>query len=107
MEKFMEMMMLPFMKMMMAKVHGWGSPPILPATRKGPTSWLVQESKTLSPAAAAPALLLQENKTLSPAAATPAHLQQTKTLSPAAAPAHLQESKTTSPAATPALLQET
>ena len=47
MEKFMEMMMLPFMKMMMAKVHGWGSPPILPATRKGPTSWLVQESNTL------------------------------------------------------------
>ena len=88
MEKFMEMMMLPFMKMMMAKVHGWGSPPILPATRKGPTSWLVQESKTLSPAAPAPALLLQENNTLSP-------------------PAHLQESKTTSPAATPALLQET
>ena len=106
MEKFMEMMMLPFMKMMMAKVHGWGSPPILPATRKGPTSWLVQESKTLSPPAAAPAPL-QESKTLSPPAATPAHLQQTKTLSPAAAPAHRQESKTTSPAATPALLQET
>ena len=60
MEKFMEMMMLPFMKMMIAKVHGWGSPPILPATRKGPTSWLVQESKTLSPAAANPAHLQRD-----------------------------------------------